>query len=309
MGGRIGLESVPGVGSTFRVTLPLARAENMAEPAMATPDLSGMAVLIVAPVAIEASLVARRLARWGAVTSVAPDVTIAETLLAARKWDVLFADQALGADACARLAQAVSVQRRIVLITPAARHDLPGLKDAGFTGYLVKPVRAASLAARLGGESQAFERSGDAADVRGHPALPATVPLKVLIAEDNEINAILARALLTRLGHCPTIVGDGNAAVDAWRTAASTGAPFDIVLMDVQMPDSDGLEATRHIRALEAERGSPRTPIFALTANALAEDRDAALSAGMDSVLTKPLDRERLAAALATLSAVQPLAA
>ncbi len=309
MNGRIALDSVPGVGSTFRIWLPLPPAGEARGPAFAAPNLAGDNVLLVAPSSVEAALLARRLAGWGATTCIAPDLTVAQTLLAGREWSAVFVDHALGPTACEALAGATSAARRIVLITPAARHDLTALKDAGFTGYLVKPVRAASLAARLGGETDTFERGDDAAESSTSVTTAAVRGLAVLVAEDNDINALLARALLVRLGHRPTIVGSGTAAVEAWRGASDDGKPFDLVLMDVQMPESDGLEATRTIRALEAERGTPRTPIVALTANALAEDRDAALAAGMDSVLTKPLDRERLAAALASAPAASSLAA
>src|SRR5436190_63124 len=84
----------------------------------------------------------------------------------------------------------------------------------------------------------------------------------VLVAEDNEINALLARALITKLGHHPTIATSGAAAAEAWRAARAAGEPFDLVLMDVHMPGSDGLEATRRIRALEREHGAPRTRII-----------------------------------------------
>jgi CheY-like chemotaxis protein len=91
----------------------------------------------------------------------------------------------------------------------------------------------------------------------------------------------------------------GDAAVEAWEAAQTAGAPYDLVLMDVHMPGSDGIEAARRIRAAESERTARRTPIIALTANALDEDRDTCLAAGMDGFLTKPLDRERLMKALA----------
>ena len=130
------------------------------------------------------------------------------------------------------------------------------------------------------------------------------------MAEDNDINALLARALLARLGHRPTIAGNGMAAVDCWSKARAAGTPFDLVLMDVQMPDMDGLEATRRIRAAEAlEASRPPTRIVALTANAYAEDRDACLAAGMDGLLVKPLDRERLRDALETAARGASLAA
>ena len=123
--------------------------------------------------------------------------------------------------------------------------------------------------------------------------------LSILVAEDNDINALLARALLVRLGHRPTMVADGASAIESWLAARAAGAPYDRVLMDLHMPGMDGLEATRRIRALEAEQGGAATPIIALTANASAEDRDACLAAGMDGFVIKPLDRERLAAAVA----------
>jgi PAS domain S-box-containing protein len=301
MGGHLGVASAPGAGSTFRVTVALPHMPN--PPDIVRPDLSGIDCLIVAPAAIEAMLLERRLADWGARTRIATDFDEAHTLLAQRPWGALVVDHTLGRSACEALATA-RVPRRIVLVTPAARHDLPALKAAGFTGYLVKPVRSASLAARLTAPDQAFDRASDMADSIGET--DGTVPagsLPILVAEDNEINALLARALLTRLGHRPTIAADGAATVSAWRAALAAGEPVSLILMDVHMPGSDGIEATRRIRTAEAEQGLTRTPIIALTANALEEEREACRLAGMDGFLTKPLDRERLKAVLTALSA------
>jgi CheY-like chemotaxis protein len=128
--------------------------------------------------------------------------------------------------------------------------------------------------------------------------------LSVLVAEDNAINALLARALLHRLGHRPAMAANGAAALESWRAAANAGAHFDLVLMDVHMPELDGLEATRRIRAAEAAFGLRRTRIVALTANAFGEDREACLAAGMDDFLVKPLDRDRLAEVLADRAAL-----
>jgi CheY-like chemotaxis protein len=93
---------------------------------------------------------------------------------------------------------------------------------------------------------------------------------------------------------------NGAQAVDSWLAARAAGEPYDLVLMDVHMPEVDGIAATRRIRAAEEAAGGARTPIVALTANAFSDDRDACLAAGMDAFLTKPLDRERLAELLAT---------
>jgi signal transduction histidine kinase/DNA-binding response OmpR family regulator len=307
MGGRITVESAPGAGATFEVVLPLPAAPDADATPRAHPDLAGKNVLLVAPAAVEASLLARRLLRWGAHTCVVPDGVTAATLLPQRDWSAVFVDHALGRPACEEIACATaSIARRIVLITPAARHALPVLKDAGFTGYLVKPVRATSLAARLGAVDPGFDRIIEPMGVApgAAAALQATGPgLSVLVAEDNEINALLARALLAKLGHRPAVVPNGDAAVEAWRAARDAGEPFGLVLMDVHMPGSDGIRATQEIRALESAAGAARTPIVALTANAFNEDRDACLAAGMDGFLAKPLDRERLVAAIAALEA------
>ena len=128
----------------------------------------------------------------------------------------------------------------------------------------------------------------------------STPSLSILVAEDNDINALLTRSLLTRLGHRPEVTPDGAAAVEAWQAAQDAGSPHDVILMDVHMPGVDGFEATRRIRAAEASSGKPRTRIIALTANAYEEDRDACLASGMDDFLVKPLVRERLIETLAS---------
>jgi signal transduction histidine kinase/ActR/RegA family two-component response regulator len=299
MGGAIAVESAPGQGSTFRVTVALPSADEAGIPALAVPDLRGSDILIIAPALTEASLIARHLQRWGAYTKIVPDEKVAAAILPERIWSALIVDQVLGTEASRELAHAAaSVPQRIVLVTPAMRTELGALKAAGFTGYLIKPVRAASLAARLS-TNDGFE-SGGVSDIAEPPsAAHAGGGLSILVAEDNDINALLTRALLIKLGHHPTVAANGAAAINCWLAARAGRAPFDRILMDLHMPGMDGLEAARRIRANEAEIGMSRTPILALTANASAEDREACLAAGMDGFLVKPLDRERLAAALA----------
>jgi signal transduction histidine kinase/DNA-binding response OmpR family regulator len=299
MGGSISVESTPGQGSTFRVTVALPSADEAGPPAPAVPNLNGSDILIVAPALTEASLIARRLQRWGAHTKIVPDEKVAAAILPERMWSALLVDHRLGTQGCQELARAAaSVAQRIVLLTPAMRGELGALKDAGFSGYLIKPVRAASLAARLS-TNDGFEPAGVTDVVEAPSASQTGGGLSVLVAEDNEINALLTRALLLKLGHHPTVAANGVAAIDCWLAARAGDAPYDRILMDLHMPGMDGLEATRCIRASEAASGAARTPILALTANASIEDREACLAAGMDGFLLKPLDRERLALALA----------
>ncbi|MGB6172648.1 MAG: ATP-binding protein, partial [Xanthobacteraceae bacterium] len=172
MGGSIAIESVPGQGSTFRVTVPLPRAGDADEPPMAVPDLTGNDILIVAPAVVEASLLARRLQRWGARTTIVPDEAVAAALLPEQPWSAVLVDHALGSKASAALARiAAKIPRRIVLVTPAMRNELATLKEAGFTGYLIKPVRAVSLAARFAADD-AFDHAAAAEPIESPSVVP-----------------------------------------------------------------------------------------------------------------------------------------
>jgi len=298
MGGRIALESIPGEGTTFEVSIPLQASNTSSSTTWTAPDLTGKAVMVVTPQTIAASLVARRLGRWGAQICETSDLTVAEALLPERAWHAIVVDHALGADAVRAFGErAIShATHRLAMFTPAERHDLRPAEMAAFTGYLVKPVRAASLAARLVPEAPLAPELPDESEATRTSVVPKK--LSILVAEDNEINALLIRSLLTKLGHEAVICTNGRETLESWIAAETAGARYDVVLMDVQMPELSGIEATRMIRTRESERGLSRTKILALTANALVEDRYACFEAGMDGFLVKPLDRDKLAQAL-----------
>jgi CheY-like chemotaxis protein len=183
----------------------------------------------------------------------------------------------------------------LVLLTPAARSKLSQLRSMGFADYLVKPVRQSSLVERLRARPKpgAVENSQQARPTVA-PALPPPVEgsltgLRILLAEDNPINALLTRELLRRRGHQITEVTSGEAAVKAMEEGT-----FDLVLTDIHMPGMDGIEATQAIRRNEASLSRRRTPIVALTADALETGRRACREAGMDGFLTKPVEPTQL---------------
>ncbi len=220
MDGRIDVTSQIGVGSIFSIIVRLLAADTQ-ELSVVAPDLDRLAIMIVAPAEIEASLLARRLGRWGASTCAVIDEKIAAALLPERPWDALLVDYPLARTMTENCdLTRLHISKRIVMIRPSERHELQALKAAGFTGYLVKPVRAASLASRLAA-ADTFEHSAGEVAAETAAASPVAKGLSILVAEDNEINALLARALLTRLGHRPTIAVNGEAAVEVsgWQRA------------------------------------------------------------------------------------------
>jgi CheY-like chemotaxis protein/anti-sigma regulatory factor (Ser/Thr protein kinase) len=305
MGGEISLDSTPGQGATFTCTIALPPTETADTDAAADTSFgfAGTSALIVAPGPVEGPLMARQLRGWGARTCIAVTPAAAEQSLRDGRWDAVIVDGALGRGTVERIGALIphAETRAIVLIAPRDRDEIPDYRNAGFA-YLVKPVRAGSLAGRLGASTPTPVAAAPPVappSARG----PAPAGLAILVAEDNDINALLTRHLLSRLGQRPVMAATGGDAVAAFVAAQSAGTPFDLVLMDLHMPGMDGIEAAHRIRAAEA--GGRRTPIIALTADAFPESRDACLAAGMDGFVTKPLDRERLMAALARFAAAR----
>jgi CheY-like chemotaxis protein len=296
MGGEIQLDSSPN-GSRFSFSVELPAIEQ-GQPVVPHPDLAGVDVLVVSSSPTSGPLLVRRLAAWKANAALATDRAVAETLLPERAWRHVLVDRSLGAETAKQIAAAASLHagHRHVLLSPAERGELDKLREAGFDSYLVKPIRASSLAARLTAPGLAPPLVPELEPDSHVPASAGGRSLMILVAEDNEINALLIRAMLARLGHVPTIVGNGISAVTTVATAFAMGAPYDLVLMDLHLPGMDGFEAARRIRSLGEEGG--HVPIVALTANAFTEDREACRLAGMNGFVVKPVDRARLEAAI-----------
>jgi two-component system, sensor histidine kinase len=196
----------------------------------------------------------------------------------------------LGLAISKRLAQAMSGE---IVASAAGPH-----KGAVFTA--VVELRAASEPARTPSAAEQMESSKDAGDFLRRRTGPPS--FSVLVAEDNQISALLAAKIIERAGGEAITVGDGRSAITAmWETLERKRPAFDLVLMDVLMPELDGLTATKSIKALFAERSDPSfpcPPIIALTANAFAEDRERCRAAGMDDYLAKPFDARDLHALL-----------
>jgi len=275
MGGDVGLVSRPGFGASFWVELPLAAHEADAN-APAPLSLSGVRACVISSSNILTQALRAAIGSLGAsvVSSDAqPDVILFD-------WrDDVDGEEI---DALKRSARAV-----IAVAPQEDRAAIAACRTAGLEHYTLKPVRRRSLAERIKvalgeGDKKLVEQVQQA-----NAAPLALTGLRVLLAEDNPINALLARTLLTRAGCVVTDVRDGEEAVNAAATAA-----FDLILLDIRMPRLDGLAAAQHIRA--GTGPSAQAPIVALTADAGDEERARAFQAGMDDFITKPIDAARL---------------
>ena len=300
MGGRLMLENASDQGSIFSFDIALPAVHGAAREAEG-PSLGGRSALIVGRSPFEAPYLGERLAAAGAEVVRAEGTEAALAALERRPPpDIVIVDCALGETATRQLAgaaRAAGVARSLVLFSPFERRAFGQNSLAGFDGWLVKPVRSRSLLARIAGPAPAPPIAGSAPEA-GRSSLPCH-GLDVLVAEDNDINALVVQRHLERLGARVTRVHDGTQAVArAAEAAAGRQRSFDVVLMDIRMPGLDGLEAARRIRRDEAQSRSARIRIVALTANAFEEDRAACLAAGFDDFLTKPVDLVELARAV-----------
>jgi CheY-like chemotaxis protein len=316
MGGEISVESAPGNGSTFTATIVLGSA-TLSD---ATETFAGFDADCIGRVLLAFDRPLERAALGYALEAAGVDVvesdfsagvgTLDRAAAEAAPFDRVVIDSAEGADAARRLldrARELNSQRKvrgIVLVNVLARADLAEFRAAGFDAYLVRPVRPASMMLQLGWRSNgtpAYSGANSMMDCVPPASGLEQVRPRVLLAEDNEINLLLAKRVLEKCGCDYVAVTNGAEAVDVVRRMLDGEAPaVDLMLMDIFMPQLDGLEATRIIRELYAGRtGAGRIPpIVALTANAFAEDKRRYLAAGMDDYLAKPFDRAGLEAVL-----------
>jgi CheY-like chemotaxis protein len=301
MGGSLKVESRPGRGSTFTAEIPLASVAVEPPPRRSFP--AGSRALVVARSPFEAPFLCEKLRELGLDVDQAGTGTDALALLAnGSAPEVVVVDAAIGEEAAraiAARATALGVASRLMLLSPFERRQFGAPAAFGFDGYLVKPIRERSLAARLFDPEIRAQQKGDRQEVAERLA-PHSARLRVLLAEDDEVNALLATRLLERAGAVVERHHDGKAALDA-ALASLVGQlpPFDLALLDIRMPGLDGNEVARRLRLEEARLKRGPLRLVALTANAFAEDRATALAAGFDKFLVKPVRRDDLLRILA----------
>ncbi|MFG0306050.1 MAG: response regulator [Phycisphaerales bacterium JB040] len=302
MGGQIGIDEERTQGSEFWFTVVLGHAEDDPGPATLA-SLGGARVLIVDDNQTNREILIEALSHWNARPVAVDHAHRAVELLRASKEDAepfgcLLLDMQMPDMDGLQLAELILSDPGIdplpivMLSSIAEIADLRELENFGIASYLPKPVRLSMLYEQLVQivRPSTPARGRDAHDrVRPRGGTDPVRGRTVLIAEDNPVNQMVIQELLQQAGARVEIAGNGRIAVERW----SAGG-FDAVLMDCEMPVMDGLTATGRIRSLERETGRSRTPIIALTANAVQGDRDRCLSAGMDDYLTKPIDPELL---------------
>jgi CheY-like chemotaxis protein len=313
MGGETGIESVEGVGSLFWFTAVFTPVLASRQPHYAgIVSIRGQRVLVVDDNATNRKVLMGQLVLCGVdpVSASSADEALAllrQASAAGRPYDAALLDHLMpdcdGAELGRIIIQEESIKstRLILLTSSGQRGDGQLFADIGFAGYLLKPVAQRDLTACLilvlANTAQCWHLQSQPMVTRhALRARRGRTANRILLAEDNIVNQKVALRLLENLDYRVEVVADGRAAVAAWQSGK-----FDLILMDCQMPQMDGYEATREIRKLED--GAGRIPIVALTAHAMKGDEEKCRAAGMDEYLSKPIDRIKLDACLQGLLA------
>ena len=306
MGGRIWVESVVGEGSRFHFTANF-KVQKSAVRTVVPRDpetLRDMRVLVVDDNATNRQILVKMLEDWRMIPAVADCgakamVTLTEAKGIGRTFPLILLDAQMPEMDGFALAEYIkrhpSFRAATVMMLSSAgqRGDAMRCRELGVAAYLTKPIRQGELMdailTALGTRARTQEKP---ALVTRHTLRESQNRLKVLLAEDNAVNQLVALRLLERFGHTVTVAGNGRKALEAWEKGG-----FDAILMDVQMPEMNGWEATSAIREKERKTGD-RIPIIAMTAHAMKGDDERCFAAGMDDYLTKPIRTEELMAAL-----------
>jgi CheY-like chemotaxis protein len=300
MGGRFWVESEMGRGSTFHFNTSFglgARAEGFTPVAL--EKLLGMAVLVVDDNSTNRRILAQMLNNWRMAPGVAESGAMALSMLEKalrelRPYPLILLDAHMpgmdGFEVVEEIRMRPSLARATIMMLTSdlAAGDIQRCRNLGITATLIKPVQQSELldailnTLALSGVSLPLSVAGEAVQEN----IPAGPPRRFLLAEDNLVNQQLAVRLLEKQGHTVIVANNGRLAVERLKQDAFQG--FAAVLMDVQMPEMDGLEATAEIRRLEKQTGT-HLPIIAMTAHAMKGDRDRCLAAGMDGYVSKPI--------------------
>ena len=301
MGGRIWINSTPGVGSVFHFTARFGIQDHrVSEPAeQQDVDLTGRAVLVVDDNATSRRILVATLSAWDMVPTAVDCLPAALDALSqahesGRPFDLVVLDSSMpgtdGFELVERIKGHPAAAPMVMMFTTVGhRGDAARCREVGVRAYLLKPVRPSELREAI---RTAFGRparpEGGAALITRHSLRESRSRLRILLAEDNEVNQEVVVRTLQKRGCSVTVANDGKEALDQLAKDA-----FDLVLMDVQMPEMDGLAATAAIRKREQATGE-HIPVVAMTAHAMKGDRERCLDAGMDDYLSKPLNPREL---------------